>query len=352
MSLPAALAILLLPALLGCATTTGYLWKQGGHLLRDSRGAKKVSALLRNPVTPQDTRRLLEDVQDIQAFAYDRVGLERNRNYTRYKELERDHLVEVVQACDALSFRPYTWSYPLVGKLPYRGFYEPVDAKAEAERLRGQGLDVIVREVEAFSTLGVLGDRLFSFMKGYPLHELAALILHEQTHATVFLKGQARFNEQLATFVGEEGALQYVAGRYGRDSRVYRDAVAAQADSNLFLEFIQRLKAALEELYAGPLPREEKLAEKQRIIAEHQRRFAAEYLPAFHDPAYRRVTELPLNNAYLSLYDLYTADLPLLRRYYVEVCGSDLSAFVAQVKRLARGRGEVLEEMSREMAQD
>jgi predicted aminopeptidase len=344
-----ALAVLLLPALFGCSTTAGYLWEQGVGLLRDNRGARRVDALLAGPDTPAETRRFLLDTQDIRRFGTG-LGLKPSGNYTRYKELDRDHLVDVVQACAELSFEAYTWRYPLLGRLPYKGFYDRAQAEEEAARLRAQGLDVIVREVDAFSTLGFFRDRLFSFMKAYSLDDLASLMLHEQTHATVFLRGQTGFNEQLASFVAERGALMYLRARFGEDSEDYRGALAARADEELALSFIRDMRRALEALYSGPLNAEAKRAEKQRIIDEHKRRFVAEWLPLFHDPGYARVAELPINNAYLSLYDLYTGDLPLLERYFTEVCGSDLATFLRQVKSLAKDRGGAVERMRRELS--
>ena len=349
----AAFGVLLLPAVLpvalgGCATSFGYLWKQGGHLFRDTCGARSIAAVLRDPATAADTRSFLRDVEGIRDFAVGRIGLKRTRDYTRFKKLDRDHLVDVVQACEALSFRTYLWRYPVLGRLPYRGFYERRDAEDEAERLKAQGYDVIVRPVDAFSTLGFLGNPVFSFMERYSVFELSSTIIHEMTHATVFLKGEARFNEELATFVGEEGALEYVASRFGRDSEEHGNAVSEQADSALFLGFLKGLTEELRALYEGPLPREEKLAEKKRIIARHQQIYAADYLPRFHDPAYRKTADLPINNAYLSLYDLYTEDLPLLRDYFVRVCGSSLRDFLVQVKSLSKGGG-VAEKMRREL---
>jgi glutamate-1-semialdehyde aminotransferase len=37
-----------------------------------------------------------------------------------------------------------------------------------------------------------------------------SLIGHEMTHATVYFKGQTDFNEQLATFVGNRGAIDFL----------------------------------------------------------------------------------------------------------------------------------------------
>ena len=319
----------------GCASQAGYLLKQGSALLRDSSGARSVQSMLQDASTPADTRAFLLRVQDIRRFAVEHVGLKSNDNYTRFKDLGRDHLVDVVQACDAASFEPYQWRYPFLGRLPYRGYYDRADAQAEAARLKKEGYDVIVRPVDAFSTLGFLRDPLYSFMKGYSAFEIASLIIHEQTHATLFLKGQPDFNEEMATFVGDEGAFEWLRSTYGDDSREYRDALDARADSDLFVTMLQRLAARLEPVYASNLDRAEKLAEKQEIISEFKASLSDLRAAGFRTEDYSRLDTIPLNNAYISLYRLYTSDVPLLRRWFTERCGSDLRRFMASMKALA-----------------
>lgn len=319
----------------GCASQVGYLAKQGSYLLRSSSGARPVKSLIEDPSTPADTREFLLRVRDIKSFAVEKVGLKNNDNYTRYKEFDRDHLVDVVQACDAASFDAYMWSYPFVGRLPYKGFYERPDADAEASRLRLQGYDVIVRPVDAFSTLGFTKDPLYSFMKRYSPFEIASLIIHEQTHATLFVKGQPEFNEELATFVGNEGAFQWLRETYGEGSPEYRAAVDSKADSELFLSLLQGLSARLRSVYDGDFSREEKLARKAQIIDEFKKGLSGGQAPQFRTSAYGNLGKISLNNAYLSLYSLYSDDIPLLRAWFDLRCGSSLKSFMESMKDLA-----------------
>jgi predicted aminopeptidase len=324
----------------GCATQLGYLAKQGEYLWRYSSGTQPVQALLRSSATAPDTRDFLLRVSEIKSFAVRDVGLKNNENYTRYREMDRDHLVDVVSACDALSFAPYLWSYPFLGKLPYKGFYERADAEAEAVRLKKEGYDVIIRPVDAFSTLGFTKDPLYSFMKKYPPYQLASLIIHEQTHATLFLNGQPQFNEELATFVGEEGAFEWLRARYGEDSDEYRAAVAQDEDSQVFISLLQDLARELEGVYGGSDTRPEKLARKAEIIEDFKKRLSEDLASRFHSRAYKGLGTLHLNNAYLALYRLYSDDIPLLRAYWALRCGSDLSRFMKAAKYMA-GRGDV-----------
>lgn len=324
----------------GCASQVGYLAKQGGYLWRYSTGTRPVESVIADPATPADTKDFLVKVRDIKTFAVQRLGLKSNGNYTRYKEIDRDHLVDVVQACDAASFDAYLWSYPFLGRLPYKGFYERPDADEEAARLRKLGYDVIIRPVDAFSTLGFTKDPVFSFLKGYSPFQIASLIIHEQTHATLFLKGQPEFNEEMAAFVGDEGAFEWLRQTWGRDSPEYRDAVDSKADADQFVSLLHDLSEKLKAVYAMPITREEKLTRKAVVIDEFQRGLAEGEGPRFRTAAYGHLEKLPLNNAYLSLYSLYSDDVPLLREWFVQRCGGSLRLFMESMRDLA-ARGDV-----------
>ncbi len=343
------LPVLVITTLGGCVSQMGYLTKQGGYLLRYSTGARPVQKVLEDPATPADTQEFLRRVQDIRLFAVQQVGLKDNGNYTRYRQIDRDHLVDVVSACDAVSFTPYLWRYPFLGRLPYKGYYERQDADAEAARLRKEGWDVVVRPVDAFSTLGFTKDPLYSFMKSYSTFGLASLIIHEQTHATLFLKGQPDFNEELASFVGDEGAFEWLRARFGEDSPQYRDARDSYEDSQTFTALLAELAGQLDAVYKGNASRPEKLAEKERIIADFTQRLGGELAARFHTKAYSSLGRLQLNNAYLSLYSLYSNDIPLLRAYWQTKCGSSLPRFMDAMKRLAK-QGDVKSQIRKELA--
>ena len=349
MSRIALLAAIVGLSLGGCATQAGYLWKQGGYLLRYSTGTRSVQAMLDDPATPPGTLVFLKRVREIKAYAVDAVGLKNNGSYTRYKDIGRDHLVDVVSGADAVSFTPYLWSYPFLGKLPYKGFYERPDADAEAARLKKAGWDVLIRPVDAFSTLGFTKDPLYSFMEKYSAFEIASLIIHEQTHATLFLKGQPDFNEELASFVGDEGAFEWLRTRFGADSTEYKDAVDQYADQQAFVSLLSGLSRSLGAVYAQSITREEKLVRKAKMIEEFNAMLVEKRATLFRTETYRAIGPLALNNAYLSLYALYTDDIPLLRSYWKQKCGSSLRRFIEAAKALSK-HGDVKEQMRKELA--
>jgi predicted aminopeptidase len=187
-------------------------------------------------------------------------------------------------------------------------------------------------------------------MKKYSAFEIASLIIHEQTHATLFLKSQPEFNEELASFVGDEGAFEWLRETYGEGSAEYRAAVDSQADSELFTTLLRGLSARLRAVYQGDSSREEKLAKKSHIIDEFRKEISGASAPHFRTAGYDRLEKIPLNNALLSLYSLYSDDVPLLRAWFTEKCGGSLKSFMASMKELA-AHGDVKTQIRSGMAQ-
>ena len=293
--------VLFLPLFSGC-----YTLKQGTTLLGYLGKAIPLEKLAEQNAEESDIRVFVDRVESIRRFAMEELGLKASKNYTRYVELDRDYLAAVVSACAEDSFTRHEWNFPVVGTVPYKGFFDPKDARKEAAKLKSENLDVWIRSVDAFSTLGWFKDPLYSYMKNYTDYQLAELIIHELLHATVFIKGKAAFNEQLAEYVGNQGARLYIENRFGIDSPEYRAIDSSSADYRAFREFLKELCAELEIIYARQdLSREMKIAEKERIIKTAQERFELEYDSRFQDDNYRGFSKIPVNNAYLDLYRLY-----------------------------------------------
>lgn len=328
--MPALVAFVLIFITLLCFSGC-YTLKQGFILLGYLSKAIPLEKLSTDPAE----RRFVERVEDIRRFSKEELGLKQNKNYTTYVSIDRDYLAAVVSAAQPDAFVSYEWHFPLVGAVPYKGFFKAEDARAEAEKLKKKGLDVWVRGVDAFSALGWFKDPLYSYMKNYPTYHLADLLIHEQLHATVYLPGQSQFNEELAEFVGGEGARLYMEKTFGGDSPEYRAMLDDKADSVAFVSFIRRLTAELDALYQGALPREEKLREKERVIARAQEQFAAEYEQRFRGENYRFFSSMTINNAYLELYRLYYSGGDYLASLY-ERSGKDLRRLIAAAVSIKR----------------
>ncbi len=292
-----------------------YLPRQGVGLLSVYGRARKNEKVLRS-TNDEKVREFLSQAASIKQFAVDSLDLSDDKNYTKYVDTEKRYMVDVVTAARADSFDPHTWCWPLVGCVPYKGFFEREDADKLETKLKRKGYDVHRWRAGAFSTLGILSDPLLSYMKDYSLFRLASMLIHEQTHATLYLRGEAQFNEELATFVGRAGALKYIAHVRGTTSEEYVEACKYLRDYDTFLCFIADLHAELENLYQSDIPKPEILDQKKKIIADARERFAAEYDDSYETDRFRGFIKADVNNAYLSAHNTYYKDLDLYEELY------------------------------------
>jgi predicted aminopeptidase len=338
-----------LPVLLAAAVLLGacflfsgcYTLKQGVTML----GYLKRAV----PLEKIDDDDFTKLVIDIRSFAIDELGLAMSKNYTKYVEIDRDYLAAVVSASQRDSFRRHEWYFPVVGRLPYKGFFDIEDARKERAKLDKKDFDIWIRGVDGFSTLGWFKDPLYSYMRGYSPFNLADLIIHGLVHSTVFIKGQISFNEELAEFIGSEGARLFIETRYGLNSQEYLDIQASRTNSRNFVAFIQELIGELETIYSGDLDREEKLAQKERTINSAKERFDAGYEDRFSNDNYRGFTEMQINNAYLELFRIYYTEDNFYMDLY-ERSGRNLPAFVAAAKTIKK-KGNPREQLERALIQ-
>ena len=321
--------------------------------------ATPLEEMAKGEDVPEEDRLFVQRVEDIRLFAMEELGLKESKNYTRYVELDRDYLAAVVSACAKDSFTRYEWWFPVVGRMPYKGFFNVEDARKERVKLEKKDLDVWIRGVDAFSTLGWFKDPLYSYMKNYSDRDLSELIIHELLHATVFLKNHTQFNEELAEFVGSEGARLYMEKIGGEKNYINSDdspddgpsdgseADYSKADSAAYLAFIRALISELDEMYKTNITRDEKLKRKEEIIANAKTRFELNYETLFRTDNYRGFIELPVNNAYLELYRLYYEENHYFKDLY-ERSGSNLPKLITAAKTLkTRGKGNPKEELEK-----
>jgi predicted aminopeptidase len=310
-----------------------YYIRQGVTLIDIYSSGEDIDKALADTALSADEHGLLEKVKAIKHYGVARFGLADNANYTSYIRIDRKYLAAVVSACDRLSFNQYLWNYLFVGRLPYMGFFNTEEAKREGRLLEADGCDVYIRPVDAFSTLGILSDPVFSFMRNYPDYALAELITHEQTHATVFLPGQATFNENLATFVGEESMRVYIREKYGETSDEYHTALSLDHDSAAFTKTLRDLHDRLQALYSGKLSEADKLKEKAAIIASWKEDYTKNYSSRFQTKLYQAFPDRELNNAVIMTNMNYMEKSEDMKALF-ELCHRDLALFVSIAKKL------------------
>jgi predicted aminopeptidase len=251
---------LLLPSLCGC-----YILTQAQGQLRLLLNSERIDKLLADPGVPDEVKLKLRLVREIKAFGEHEMGLKRSANYETFYDTKGQPITYIVSASRKERFAPYIWWFPIVGDVPYKGFFNQDDAKAEARELEAQGYDVALGTAAAYSTLGYFPDPVLSTMLKYPEEQLVALLLHELTHGTIYLPGGTEFNEGLASFVGWQGALEFARRRRGIASEQYDRTVRAFAAEERRDTRALEIFKKLEELYRSGRRREEILATRDKV---------------------------------------------------------------------------------------
>jgi predicted aminopeptidase len=327
-------ALLLGPALLcgaawlltGCAGPGYYAQAVSGHLdLMQAR--RDVAAVLADQGTGEELRQSLQAAAEIRAFAVTRLGLPDNGSFTEYVHTGREAVTWNVVAAPEFSLEPRRWCFPLAGCVPYRGYFDPLDAERLAARLAGKGNDVAVSPALAYSTLGWFRDPLLDTMLRYSEEQLAGIVFHELAHQKLYVKGDAAFNESYATFIEEIGVMLWLDSS-GRAERLpeWRRRRQATAD---FTALLDETRRELARVYASAGAPPQKRIEKAAAFATLEERYrasvqahsrGADYFSSWFDT--------PPDNARLALFESYRGGTCAFAALY-EAAGKDLADFQA-----------------------
>lgn len=345
---PPLLVLALLGALLaGCSPL--YVLRAGYEEAKILSRRQPIARLVQDSTLPPGQRAKLSLVLEVRAFAADSLDLAVGDSYTTFSQLDSDTLALVLSAAHRDRFQAHTWWFPIVGHVPYKGFFSERKARAEIEKLERAGFDTYLRPTSAFSTLGWFNDPLVSPLLRYDTVSLAATVVHEVFHNTIYLPGEAMFNESLAEFVGARGAIAFLCGRFGEGSGECARARASWQDELLFGRFLGSLVAELEALYAREdLDREGKLAAREEVFARALRTFEEEVRPRFRVATYASFARDPLNNATLLSRRLYYHRLDLFEEVHRAACG-DLRRTIALLLDAARDAEDPYEGVERLM---
>ncbi|MFY0600036.1 MAG: aminopeptidase [Cyclobacteriaceae bacterium] len=212
--------------------------------------AKPIEDFLAAPDFPDSLKSKLRLAQEVRLFAMEELKLNHSDNYTKLYDQKGKVLIWNVSACEPYKLEPYKWYFPFLGKMPYKGFFDLEEAKLERAQLDELGLDTRIRPVGGWSTLGILNDPILSNMLNRSDGDLAEVIIHELTHATIFVKNEIEFNENLASFIGERGAELFLAQQFGDSSEAYLDYIQSQSDGRRLTEYILLGARTLDSLYS------------------------------------------------------------------------------------------------------
>ncbi len=231
-----------------------YGWMQARGQISILWNTEPVETVLKNPAVPDSVKRKIELIGEIKRFAIDSLKLDPSGSYSSYYEQRGNPILWVITAAPPYELKAREWSFPVIGTFSYKGFFEKDRADSAVAELKRDGFDTRVGEVSAWSTLGFLNDPILSSMTERDPGSLAELIIHELTHGTLFVKNSLEYNENLADFVGEYGALRFLAHRYGVGSIEYRNYLVSKAFYEEYDEHVLRGARKLDSLYRSFKP--------------------------------------------------------------------------------------------------
>ena len=310
-----------------------YLTRAGLEQIEILRKRRPIEKVIADPALDDRTRDFLRLVLDTRTHAA-AIGLDAGDTYTQFTDIGRDTLLLVLSASPKDCICPHTWKYPIVGRIPYKGFFDPAMARREQEKLAARGMDTYLRPAAAYSTLGWFEDPLLSTALVRDSVELASLVFHEIAHNSIYVKSATPFNESFAQLVGYRAAEEFFRGR--GDSALADRASDRWHDEIVLAGFYNELVGRLERFYAtrpAPDSLEAGRVEAGRWVREQLEGPVGAQLRVMR---VNRMIERPINNAALVGVRLYRTNLPWFDRWYVQH-GSNVRASVEAMRELMKG---------------
>lgn len=321
-------------------------WEEARILAR----RRPIEALVRDSATAPELRQRLRLVLDARAYAADSLGLEAGESFTTYSRLDRDTLVLVLSAAYRDRLEAYRWWFPVVGRLPYKGYFDPAAALRARDDFQARGFDTYLRPASAFSTLGWFNDPLLSTTVRADTTWLANTVIHELSHNTLFVKGNAEFSESFASFIGARGAEAFFRSRGapGAAERVARD----WANDQLLGRFWERTAAALDSAYAAwPADSARRVEARDTVYARARRLLVDSVAPLMPGARPEWFRTVQLDNAALLARRVYARRLDLFDSVWVRH-GRDVRATIGAVRDAVLGAGEPFDAIRRITTRD
>ncbi|MDE3127323.1 MAG: aminopeptidase [Gemmatimonadota bacterium] len=325
-------------AYLVLAPTGRYLlraaWAEGSILAH----RRSIAGLVADSATPPAVRAKLRVVLAARAYAQDSLGLAAKQSFTTYSKLPHDTLVLVLSGAARDRLAPVTWWFPIVGRVPYKGYFDFAAARDAERALEARGFDAYVRPSPAFSTLGVFNDPLLSTTLADDSLGLANTVIHELTHNTFYLASRIPFDESFANFDGARGSEAFYRSR--GDTALARVAADRWADEKLLGAFWDRLYRSVDSAYRahpGPADSALRVAAHDTVYGRARDELVADLGPKLRTIDPRYLSRVRLDNAVLLAQRIYYTDLGAFDAVYDRE-GRDLRRTIRRVIAIAKSR--------------
>lgn len=330
------LSLLLIIIVLGVwqRELVAYGWLQLKGQLNVVNNAIPLEEFIELPTTTEEQKEKVEIILEAKSFAFDELGINYSDNYSTIFDQEGKPSMYVVTACELYYFKPRMWKFPVVGSLPYKGFFDLEKAREEARRIKDEEkLEVNIRTAGGWSTLGWFKDPVLSNMLNRSEGDLASLIIHELTHGTLFVKDSVTFNENLASFIGDKGAIMFLEEKYGKGSDQVIEYKQSLQDEITFKNYMLLAAQHLDSAYKAmrELPLEEKGGQKASVLQEIRTNydtltFVSDIYQGYFDE------RTPQNTFFMSMLR-YNSQQQELERQLQTDFGGDLLAYLTYLKK-------------------
>lgn len=305
-------------AYLVLAPTGRYLLRAGWEEAKILHRRQAIAELVRDAALSAPVRQKLQIVLDARAFARDSLGLDVGESFTTFTQLDSDTLVLVLSGAYPDRLAQKTWWFPIVGRVPYKGFFDVAQAKRAADELRRDGFDTYLRPAAAFSTLGWFNDPLVSTTLRADSIDLVNTVIHELTHNTYYAPGGATFNESFANFAGSRGAVAFFRSR--GSLRAADEAEARWFDEKLFGTFWGQLYQTIDSAFKahpGDGHRGRRVAVRDTIYRDARARLIHELGPRFRVVGPHVLERMRIDNGAVMARRVYLTDLDLFEAIWV-----------------------------------
>jgi len=251
------------------------------------------------------------------------IGLNVGSAYTTFYDTAGDPLAWNLSAARQDALVAKTWRFPAVGEFPYLTFFDEEYLHEVERALQQAGYDTLTYELDAYSTLGIFEDPVRSPMLRRSPLSLVETVIHELLHNTIWRPSATTFNESLATFVGRQGAVEFLRDTFGEESGWPQFATGYYADLDRVNAFLTQLYQDLEAYYAQPLSRDQKIAGRESVYQAARDRFTTEVLPTLNYGAlFASYASLPTNNAWVLANQRYNLDLDVFAQVHTATGGN------------------------------
>ena len=118
-----------------------------------------IEAALEKYSFSEGEQKKLKLVSELKTFARETLAMDINEDiYSTYVQLDEPYVTWLLRVSYIHELKSYQWDFPVIGSVPYKGFFDKEKAKEAAKAFPPEEYDILVRGVRAYSTLNWFED--------------------------------------------------------------------------------------------------------------------------------------------------------------------------------------------------